>query len=73
MISHSLNHVFVIAHGVLWSSTEHLAYVPVPLMLGHEAINVQSAVDSRFISHVTQASHCVDVMPKFLVIMLFSC
>ena len=48
MISPSLNHVFVIMHGVLWSSKEHLACVPVPrprVGLGHGAVNVQSAVE----------------------------
>lgn len=65
MISPSLNHVFVIVHGVLWSSKEHLAYVPVPLSrvgLGHEAANVRSVVDLGFSVHVTYTSHCVNAL-----------
>lgn len=60
MISLSLNHVFVIVHGVLWSSKEHLANVPVPLMSGHEAVNVQSAVGLGVSLHVTHRNHGVD-------------
>lgn len=67
MVSPSLNHVFLIVHGVLWSSKEHLAYVPVPLMsshvgLCHEATNVRSVVDLGFSLHVTYTSHCVDAL-----------
>lgn len=54
-------------HGVLWSSKEHLAYMPVPLMLSrvglcHEATNVRSVVDLGFSLHVTYTSHCVDAL-----------
>lgn len=67
MVSPSLNHVFLIVHGVLWSSKEHLVYVLVPLMLSHvglchEATNVCSVVDLGLSLHMTCTSHCVDAL-----------
>lgn len=63
-----LNHVFVIVHGVLWSSTGRPAHVPVPLMLlsvwVSRPLMSGQLVDLGTSLHVSYTSYYVDALIK---------